>query len=149
MALFIEGLPDHVRSCLRGIVEKALSLFIANNGVYSIPLFPAGDVLQVVSGNLVFPFDHLHTLPLGFLSALGHEFFSGPYPHDSGEESTLPNAIENLRAPKDRCFSQVLFNPEKLVVFGHPVAAAGRTRFDLPYIGGYCQVGDESVFRLA
>src|SRR3989304_9570658 len=70
---------------------------------------------------------------------LGNSFFRAR-PSDCREDSTLPNAVENQRSPKGRCFSQVLFNPEKLVVFGHPVATAGRTRFDLPYLGGHCQV---------
>jgi hypothetical protein len=65
-ALFVEGLPDHVRSGLRGIVEKALSLFIANSGVAWNPFFPSGEVLQVVSGNLVFPFYHRRIPSFGF-----------------------------------------------------------------------------------
>jgi hypothetical protein len=73
-ALFVESLPDHVRSSLRGIVEKALSLLIANNAAAWIAPFPTGKALQVVASNLVFPFSHLHILPFGFCPHLDKSF---------------------------------------------------------------------------
>src|SRR6185437_13703652 len=45
--------------------------------------------------------------------------------------------------------AQVLFDPEELVVLGHPVRPAGSTGLDLPGVGGHGQVGDGGVLGLA
>jgi hypothetical protein len=116
LALFVEGLPHHVRRRLRGIVEKALPLLIANNGAYC--LFPVGEALQVVSGNLVFPFYHRRILPFGVLSPFGQTFSSEPDPLDCGEESTLPIAFG--QGILQSVFSLPHFPGQKMTWIIHP-----------------------------
>src|SRR4030043_1748659 len=62
--------------------------------------------------------------------------------------SNPPDTGENFFAPEGRGFPQFFFNPQKLVVLGQAVAAAGRTGFYLPHIRGHGQIGDKGVFRL-
>src|ERR1700731_3181860 len=56
---------------------------------------------------------------------------------------------EGLPASELRARSQLLFDPQKLIVLGDTVGAAGRSGLDLAGSRGDYQVGDECVFGLA
>src|SRR3954469_5992297 len=56
---------------------------------------------------------------------------------------------QQYRPAVERSRIELLFDPQKLVVFGHAVGARGGAGLDLPRVHGDSQVGDRGVFRLA
>ena len=53
------------------------------------------------------------------------------------------------RAAVNGAVAQHLFDPQQLVVFGHPVTARGRTGLDLARVKSDGQIGDRGIFRFA
>src|SRR6266702_173936 len=63
--------------------------------------------------------------------------------------ASLAAEVQRLYAEEFGGLAELFFDAQKLVVLGDSVGAAGRAGLDLTGAGGYREIGDECVFRLA
>ena len=54
-----------------------------------------------------------------------------------------------MTAVRPALLSELLFNPQKLVIFRHTIGTARRSGFNLSGIYRYCNIGYEGILRLA
>src|ERR1017187_8378712 len=67
----------------------------------------------------------------------------------SRPDSILSQRLQRLPARKFRLRAQFLLDPQQLIVLGGAVGARQRAGFDLPAIGGDCEVGDSGILGFA